>query len=573
MNERAAVPHRAAPIDRILLRTAIAGALVAQLGSAIGGQATLSRRPQGTGLTAAPALVRVYDAIFDARFERLPALFVDACGPRGARVSAADQPSALAPQEVCQVLDLVALWWQIQVDPLNPSHDVDFRAKADAVIAATHAWTVREPRRAEAYFYLGGAYGARVQFRVLRRESLAAARDGKRIKDALEAALRLDPSLEDAYFGIGLYHYYADVVPTAAKILRRLLFLPGGDRATGLRELQRARESGQVTRNEADYQLHLLYLWYEKRPDTALELLRSLQARHPSNSHFAQLAAEVEDVYLGDLTASLRSWEAVLSAAREQRVANPRAAEARARLAAARLLDRLYETDRALDQLRTVIRSAPPLPFGALAEAHLQLGQGLDRLGLRSDAVMAYNAAIAASPDGDPGRTAARARDGLRRTPSAAAARAYRLSLEGWRALERGNVADAARAISESLAIAPADHVTRYRQARMLLAQKNESGALAALEIVVAAGATEPPSFYAETCAEAARIYERRGDILRAIDLHRLVVDAYGADRRVKDASQRALKRLSASVSAAEAPRREATRAAHLQKSRARTET
>ena len=75
---------------------------------------------------------------------------------------------------------------------------------------------------------------ARAQLRVLRGETLSAARDGKRIKEALERALALDPALQDAYFGIGLYHYYAEVAPAAAKILRFLLALPGGDRAGGM---------------------------------------------------------------------------------------------------------------------------------------------------------------------------------------------------------------------------------------------------------------------------------------------------------------------------------------------------
>ena len=551
----------------------MAVALVAPLSAHPVSQSTPTSRPAAVGLTAAPALGRAYDAIFDARFEQLPALLGDACGPRAPRAAAAIETDARAPQEACQVLDLVALWWQIQLDPHDPSHDDDFRAKAEAVIAATEAWTEREPWRAEAFFYLGGAYGARVQFRVLRGESLAAARDGKRIKDALEESLRLDPSLQDAYFGIGLYHYYADVAPAAAKILRRLFFLAGGDRATGLRELQRARDYGLLTRNESDYQRHLLYLWYEKRPEAALELLRGLQARHPGNSHFAQLAADVEDVYLGDLTASLRSWEAVLAAAREQRVANPRAAEARARLAAARLLDRLYETDRAVEHVRAVIRSAPPQPYGVMAEAHVLLGQALDRLGLRAEARAEYRFALDSVPEPDPGKTAARAKDGLRSAPPAAAARAYRLSLEGWRALERGNVAEAARAVGESLTLAPGDHVTRYRHARVLLAQKNEAGALAALEIIVAAGATEPPSFYAATCAEAARIYERRGESARAIEMHRLVVDAYGGDRRVKEASQRALMRLTASAATTHSPSTGSSRAWRLQTGRARTET
>src|SRR5919107_1429123 len=99
-----------------------------------------------------------------------------------------------------------------------------------------------------------------------RRGSMSAvrtARDGKRIKDALERALELDPDMHDAWFGIGLYHYYADVAPTDAKVLRWLLFLPGGDRIKGMEEMRRARNHGVLLRSEADYQLHVLYLWYE----------------------------------------------------------------------------------------------------------------------------------------------------------------------------------------------------------------------------------------------------------------------------------------------------------------------
>ncbi len=97
-------------------------------------------------------------------------------------------------------------------------------------IDEAYAWTRREPKNAEAWFYLGGAYGARVQWRVMRGQTLAAARDGKQIKLALEQALLLDPAMDDAQFGLGLYEYYADVAPTGAKMLRWLLLLPGGNR-------------------------------------------------------------------------------------------------------------------------------------------------------------------------------------------------------------------------------------------------------------------------------------------------------------------------------------------------------
>ena len=182
-------------------------------------------RAQTSGLTAGPQLARVYDAILDARFDQVR--------PRAA---ASRRPAAagLAPPEACQLLDVVVA---LVADPARSaeprSRRGSFRRRPTRRSPSIEAWTKREPRRAEAWFYLGGAYGARAQWRVLRGERLAAARDGKRIKNALERALALDPALQDAYFGIGLYHYYADVAPAAARMLRWLLLLPGGDRVAG----------------------------------------------------------------------------------------------------------------------------------------------------------------------------------------------------------------------------------------------------------------------------------------------------------------------------------------------------
>ena len=358
--------------------------------------------PQGvaTGLTGAPELARVYDAILDARFAEVPDLLTEACGR--------------APKEACQVLKVVDLWWQIRLDPFNRVHDPGFESQVEAAITAAEAWTVREPARAEAWFYLGGAYAARVQWRVLRGERLSAARDGRRIRNALERAVALEPSMADAQFGIGLYRYSAAVAPLALRMVRWLLLLPGGDRATGMEAMQRARTHGVLLRSEADYQLHQLYLWYENQPARALELLTGLIERHPRNPHFRQAVAEVHDVYLHDPTASLKSWEALLDAARARRVAAPEMAEATARLGIALQLDRLSRSEAAIEHLHAVIAARASAPFEAEARAHLQHGDVLDHLGRPSEAAAAYRAAIAHASAGDPLAIADRARTALR---------------------------------------------------------------------------------------------------------------------------------------------------------------
>ena len=515
------------------LRSAVCGlGLVALLAWAPASRVDAAAPP--TGLTAGPQLARVYDAIMDARFEEAADLLGETCPP--------------APREACLLLEAVSVWWQIQLDPYDTSRDRLFQARVEAAIAAAEDWTAREPRRAEAWFYLGGAYGARVQWRVLRGEQIAAARDGKRIKDALERALMLDPGLEDAYFGIGLYHYYADIAPRAAKVLRWLMALPGGNRTQGLDEMRRARDRGQLLRSEADYQLHILDVWYEKRPEEALALLDGLRDRHPRNPHFIRMAAEVEERYLHDATASVRTYEELLAAARSRRVEAPGLAATSARLGIARQLDQLFETDRALPHLRAVIDQGAPQPIGAIAQAQWQLGQALDRLGLRPQAIAAYRAAIAGAPPGDPLRIAARARANLSTVPDATAGHAYRLSLEGWRALERGALAEASHAIGESLALRPDDPVTQYRHARLLLAQKHEEEALVVFAAIHKRHEETPPTFYTRACVDAARVHERLGSRQIALDLYRAATTVFGGDRRAKDAARQQVTRLTASA-------------------------
>ncbi|MEO7274413.1 MAG: hypothetical protein ABI211_20660, partial [Vicinamibacterales bacterium] len=386
----------------VALATAVAVATAAALASSPDERQRRTRPPAGRGRGAQapppadrPALVRgeealtkAYDLILDARFDLVDGELRRACGP--------------APPEACDVLTATALWWRILVDPHNRSLDDAFSTAVDRAISTAESWTERAPDDAESWFYLGGAYAARVQWRVLREERVAAARDGKRIKQALERSIELAPGLEDAYFGIGLYQYYADIAPAAAKVLRFLLLLPGGNKQEGLAQMLRARNGGRLLQGEADYQLHLIYLWYERQPTRALELLRGLQKRYPDNPVFPAQIADIQDAYLHDVTASLDAWRGLLAMARDQRINLPGIAEAQARLGAARQLEALHQSDRALELLQGIVTRQGQAPYSSLALAHLRIGEAHDRLGARAAALAAYRSAAAAAPDDDP---------------------------------------------------------------------------------------------------------------------------------------------------------------------------
>ena len=70
-----------------------------------------------------------------------------------------------------------------------------------------------------------------------------------------------------------------------------------------------ARDRGEILRGEADYQLHLVYLWYEHDTPQALRLLDGLDRRYPTNPMFLQRIAEVESMYVHDEPASAAAWQ------------------------------------------------------------------------------------------------------------------------------------------------------------------------------------------------------------------------------------------------------------------------
>ena len=517
--------------------------------------ADLSPRPEAPGqghreLRGEAALVRAYDFILDARFDQVDAELRRACGEAPGSPSPESTPrplragSAAAPAEACDVLEATALWWRIQLDPESRALDAAFNAAVERAIRTSEAWTDRAPLDPEAWFYLGGAYAARVQWRVLRQEKLAAARDGRRIKDALEQALELDPSLDDAYFGLGMYKYYADVAPTAARVLRFLLLLPGGDREEGLREMLRARERGRLLQGEADYQLHIIYLWYERQPGRALDLLRRLQGRFPGNPLFASQIAHVQDAYEHDITASLDTWRSLLAAAHEQRVNAASLAEVQARLGIARLLESLYQTDHAIEQLEAVAAMKPAAPYSAHALALLKLGEAHDRVGARGPATNAYRAAIAAAPREDPLDVRGQAAERLRRGPGAAATEAYRRSLNGWRRLEQNDLPSALAELRRSLELDGNDPVARYRYGRVLQALRHDEQALEQYQLAMKDSRECPPPILGNTYLEAARLRERAGRKEEAISGYRIAATLFGASAETRSAAQRALERM-----------------------------
>ena len=147
---------------------------------------------------------------------------------------------------------------------------------------------MREPERAEAWFYLGAAYGARVQWRVLRAR--AARRRARRQADQGGARAGAGPRPDPVRRAL---RHRPLQVPTPTSRRRRRsscgssCCCRAATRTEGLRDMLLARERGALLRGEADYQLHWIYFWYEEQPQRGLAVLQDLHARYPHNPLFA----------------------------------------------------------------------------------------------------------------------------------------------------------------------------------------------------------------------------------------------------------------------------------------------
>jgi hypothetical protein len=166
-------------------------------------------------------------------------------------------------------------------ETLEPAYERDL----DAFIAEAEDRYTRSREDAEALFYLAHVYMVRGTYRISHDKGmLSAARDAARAKGYAEDYIRMHPEHGDAYLTLGIYNYYAGIAPTFVKVLRVLLFLPGGDRAEGLAQLERAAREGSLFAPAAQGLLGVVYGSIEGRLIDSLRLGDRLADRYPGNA-------------------------------------------------------------------------------------------------------------------------------------------------------------------------------------------------------------------------------------------------------------------------------------------------
>lgn len=194
-----------------------------------------------------------------------------------------------------------AIWWKIfkTEGDFNKLHDMDvlktktppfeneFNDAADNAMRRAENGVKRFKNSAQAYFALGVANGLKSQMEGGKDHTVAAAKFAKRMRQYLDKALSLDPTLTDAQLELGLYHYYIGSLPPALNMLKFTLGLPAGDKKKGMAMVKAVTDKGGLLAAEAKFYLASIYSSPDlKKYDEAIRLVTELHKEYPNNPTF-----------------------------------------------------------------------------------------------------------------------------------------------------------------------------------------------------------------------------------------------------------------------------------------------
>jgi tetratricopeptide (TPR) repeat protein len=248
----------------------------------------------------------------------------------------------------------------------DASLEREFERKIDAFLADTERRYSRSSADDDALFHLSAGYLLRAQYRVTRDKGMfGAARDGAKMKRFAETYLARHPEHGDAYLAPGLYNYFVDLAPAFVRVIRTFLFLPSGNRAEGLKQIERAYRDGSYFSFVAGLALTEIYGTFEARPGDGIGIGERLARQYPDNPtpHLA-LASLYMSPAVENYAAAADRYQAVID--QEDRRRETRVAGYQARFGLANARFRQWRLEDAIGVLPPAI-DADPAKFRSIA--------------------------------------------------------------------------------------------------------------------------------------------------------------------------------------------------------------
>jgi tetratricopeptide (TPR) repeat protein len=300
----------------------------------------------------------------------------------------------IAPGDGAAALgEIDTAWWRLMLDEGATRNDATILRASSEAITLADARLARDPADVDALAQKGAALFNRARLNGIRGRYLKAGGEGERGRKLLERSIESDPTRSDSRYALGLYAYYTDVAPKLVRWMSWLWFVPHGDRAAGLRNLELVRDSGGIHATGAAFILMNVQTYHAPMDlPAALATGRALHARYPGNALFH---SELVEVLL-----KMGLYEEAIETARQLEESQPQEAEAKVRPQLARILRAQAvllsgRPQEAWEILEPLDPRTSPLPVWGAAWLHLVRGQVRDAQGQRAAAVEEYRRVLA----------------------------------------------------------------------------------------------------------------------------------------------------------------------------------
>ena len=191
-----------------------------------------------------------------------------------------------------------------------------FEQILDDSIAGIKRWIKKNPDDSNAYMGIGALYGLRAMFTMRNRSWITAYFSGRKAIKNLEKSLEIDPTYYDAYFGLGIYQYYAGTLPSVIKVLAKIVAIKGNP-DEGVKQLNLAREKAHFTSDSA--KLILIEIQNTRNskyydPEKSLQYIRELRAKYPKNPlmHYVEIICLYETGHYKEVTEQAQQFLALI---------------------------------------------------------------------------------------------------------------------------------------------------------------------------------------------------------------------------------------------------------------------
>jgi hypothetical protein len=176
-------------------------------------------------------------------------------------------------------------WWKIVPNTDNAMYDSKCLAYMDSCIRYADDM-YDDTKNVEGAFFLAAAYAFKGRLYAERKRWTKAAFAGKNALKYLEISKGKSELSPELLFGDGLYNYYSKWIPQEYPSLKPLLwFFAKGDKAAGIKQLEKTANSAFYTRIEARYFLLQIYAT-EGQNDKCFELAKYMHQVYPDNPYF-----------------------------------------------------------------------------------------------------------------------------------------------------------------------------------------------------------------------------------------------------------------------------------------------